>query len=137
MRLESLDLKMEKAVQNVVLAAIKQGLVKSAHDCSEGGLAVALAECCVTGKAVGARVSIEADVRTDALLFGESQSRVIVSCSKEDAGKIMRLCEDEGVTVAEIGEVGGYSLLVNNLIDVKADQISDVWKHSIDRKLRK
>ncbi len=127
----SLDLKKEKAVQNVVLAAIKQGLVKSAHDCSEGGLAVALAECCITKKEIGAKVNLDENVRKDALLFGESQSRVILSCSKEDVAKVSALCKIDDVKMQEIGETGGDKLVINELVSIDVKKISDTWKGAI------
>jgi len=73
-----IDLGLEKGVQDTCLEGIRKGLIKSAHDCSEGGLAVALAECCVTGpRSVGAAVDLKDEIRPDCLLFGESQSRIV------------------------------------------------------------
>jgi phosphoribosylformylglycinamidine synthase II len=72
----ALDLKREKSVQEAALEAIKEGLVCSAHDCSEGGIAVALAECCITGpRQIGATVETGVTMRRDFALFGEDQSR--------------------------------------------------------------
>jgi len=126
----SLELEKEKAVQKVVLAAIKQGLVKSAHDCSEGGIAVALAESCVE-KEIGAKIKLEENVRKDALLFGESQSRVILSCSKDNVDKISALCKIDDVKMQEIGEVTGDKLAINELIDMDVKKIADTWKGAI------
>ena len=111
-------------------------MVKSAHDCSQGGLAVALAECCA-GKEIGAKVKVEQNVRKDALLFGESQSRVILSCSKENSSKIIELCKADAVSVQEIGEVSGDKLIINELINVDVKKISDAWKGAIERFLKK
>jgi len=132
----SLDLEKEKAVQNVVLAAIKQGPIKSAHDCSEGGLSVALAECCVTGKEIGAKVKVEENLRKDALLFGESQSRVVLSCAKENVAKITALCKIDDVKIQEIGEVSGDRLVINRLIDIDVKKISDTWRGAIGEILK-
>jgi phosphoribosylformylglycinamidine synthase len=107
----SIDLAGEKAVQNVVLSAIKQGLVKSAHDCSEGGLAVALAECCA-GKEIGANVKV-------------------LSCSKEDVAKISALCQVDDVKMGEIGETGGDKLVINDLIDIDVKKVAETWKGAI------
>ena len=80
-----IDLKLERAVQTCCLEAIEQGLLHSAHDISDGGLAVALAECCIGGpeKPLGARIETHEMIRGDALLFSESQSRIVVSLSRE------------------------------------------------------
>ncbi|MDM7999062.1 MAG: phosphoribosylformylglycinamidine synthase subunit PurL, partial [Dehalococcoidia bacterium] len=83
----ALDLKQEKRVQEAVLEIIGQRLAASAHDCSDGGLAVALAECCIMG-GHGAAVTLRDKMRTDALLFGESQSRVIISTAPRNQDKV-------------------------------------------------
>jgi len=76
-----LDIDLEKRVQNSVLEMIADKLVQSAHDCSEGGLAVAIAESCISGsKTIGADIRFSSKIRLDALLFGETQSRIVVSC---------------------------------------------------------
>ena len=70
----------EKRLHGLCLWSIDSGILSSAHDCSEGGIAVALAECCLSGpKPMGASLALEGDGRPDALLFGESQSRIVVS----------------------------------------------------------
>lgn len=131
----SLDLEKEKKMQEVVLNTIGQDLVKSAHDCSEGGIAVALAECCVTKKEVGAKVKVEENIRKDALLFGESQSRVILSCNKDDVAKISALCKDD-VKMQEIGEVTGDKLVINSLVDIDVKKIADTWRGAIGEILK-
>src|SRR6185436_6893979 len=97
------DFTREKAVQDAVLGGIRSGLLKSAHDCSEGGLAVALAECCISNREVplGANVDLAPltqgkSIRNDALLFGETQSRVIVTCRKENLRTVMLYLERRG-----------------------------------------
>jgi phosphoribosylformylglycinamidine synthase len=127
----SLDLEKEKAVQKVVLSAIQQGLVKSAHDCSEGGLAVALAECCITKKEIGAKIKVDENVRKDALLFGESQSRIILSCTKDNVAKISALCEIDNVKMQEIGEATGDKVIINDLINIDVKKVADTWKGAI------
>jgi phosphoribosylformylglycinamidine synthase len=98
---------------------IQAGGVKSAHDCSEGGLAVALAECCIsqqvareTPRLIGARVDLTAASRgrLDALLFGEAHSRVVITCAPIDAAKIVERAKLMGVPAARIGIVGGDKL---------------------------
>src|SRR5260221_12884264 len=78
----SLNLDREKTVHNAVIAAAEVGLLRSAHDCSDGGIAVALAECCFSSlnrKAVGADIELPASLSPTTLLFSESPSRIIVS----------------------------------------------------------
>ena len=103
----ALNLDRERAVQACVRTAIDQGLLQSAHDCSEGGLAVAIAECALSsGQSLGATISLMRDgLRTDSLLFGESQSRIVVSVKPEDAGAVRRIASEAGVTCAELGTV--------------------------------
>ena len=107
-----LDLDEEKAVQAAVLAAIRAGGVRSAHDVSDGGLAVCLAESCVFS-GLGADVSLPAtDARLDAVLFGEAQSRVVLSVAPESVEAVERLATDAGARATRIGTVGGAALAV-------------------------
>jgi len=133
----SLDLSKEKALQDTVLAAIKKGLVESAHDCSEGGLAVALAESCITAKKLGAKVELGSDgIRDDALLFGESQSRVILSAKQANAKKILQLAKKNKVPASIIGKVGGSKIIINKLIDVSLDDAFGAWSKAIEKCLK-
>ena len=110
------DLKKEKAVQDATLDCIRAGWVKSAHDCSEGGLAVTLAECCFTKNVAlntprftGAQVDLSAlkCARKDALLFGETQSRIVLSASPANADNILAKAKELSVPAAVIGKVTG------------------------------
>ncbi len=110
----ALDLAMEQKVQGVCLAAIRAGLVASAHDCSDGGLAVTLAESCLQGR-LGAAVTLpegEAGLRPDARLFGESPSRIVLSASAENAARIEAMAKEAGAPVAVLGTVGGDALTI-------------------------
>jgi phosphoribosylformylglycinamidine synthase len=143
----ALDLEAEKAVQRCVLTLIRAGLVHSAHDCSDGGLAVALAECCVSNPAqpLGAVVRLHADgLRRDALLFGESQSRVILTVAPADAGEALRVAWDTGVPAAVIGVVVRERLLIEVGPDrggpgcrIEADlsALLDRWSKSLEHAL--
>lgn len=108
-----LDLQREKGVQQACLEAMRTGLVKSAHDCSEGGLAVALAECCFCGNGAvrGARIHLARTVRADVVWFGESQSRILVSATPVAAERIEALCGNYNVSVTRIGVVEGDRLI--------------------------
>jgi phosphoribosylformylglycinamidine synthase len=110
-----LDFANEKAVQNAVRALIRMGLVRSAHDCSEGGLAVALAECCMSGEtAVGAEIEFVGcgELSAEELLFSEAQSRVVISVRKENASAALSLAEWQGVPARRLGMTGGDTLRV-------------------------
>lgn len=101
------DLLGERRLQHAVLAAIQKGLVESAHDVSEGGLACALAECALgDGEALlGVEVTLDDPLPTAALFFGEAQGRVIVSCDSNNAEKLQQLARDHGVPSRVIGTV--------------------------------
>jgi len=142
-----LSLDIEKALQDFALKVIHEGLVQSAHDCSDGGLAVALAECCVSGPraAQGAVVKLGlGSLRRDALLFGESQSRIILSTRPTAVESILSRAAEAGVPAAQIGTVGGGRLVIEVepgkvgdgcRIDLPIRQVSDCWVHAIEEQL--
>jgi phosphoribosylformylglycinamidine (FGAM) synthase-like enzyme len=120
-------------VQNAVRGLIQAGLVKSAHDCSEGGIAVTLAECCFNpNEALGAEVDLTpcsrrplGDARASqseaATLFGEAQSRIVISVVPADAEKAVQTLRAAGVSAWQIGTVGGTDLLIG------ADEATYRW----------
>jgi phosphoribosylformylglycinamidine synthase len=142
-----LSLQTEKAVQDFVLKVIHEGLVQSAHDCSDGGLAVALAECCVSGPHAsrGAVVKLGlGTLRRDALLFGESQSRIILSVRPNVVASLLSRASEAGVPAAHIGTVGGNRLVIEIeqgrvsdgcRIDLPIEQVSDRWLHALEEQL--
>src|SRR4026208_107131 len=142
-----LSLDIEKALQDFALKVIHEGLVQSAHDCSDGGLAVALAECCVSGPraAQGAVGTLGLGLlRRDALLFGESQSRIILSTRPTAVESILSRAAEAGVPAAQIGTVGGGRLVIEVepgkvsdgcRIDLPIRQVSDCWVHAIEEQL--
>jgi phosphoribosylformylglycinamidine synthase len=142
-----LNLETEKALHEFVLKVIHEGLVQSAHDCSDGGLAVALAECCVSGPhaARGAVVKLGlGSLRRDALLFGESQSRIILSTSPDAVESLLTRAAAAGVPAASIGQVGGNRLIIDVergrlsegcRVDLPIEQVSDCWAHAIEEQL--
>ena len=139
----SLNLARERAVQELVRAAIDRGLVRSAHDCSEGGLAVALAECAMASEnqGLGAAIVLESQgLRTDSLLFSESQSRIIVSASTEDAATMLRMAEESAVPCTEIGTVKRDRMTVavrdhlrgtTTCIDRDCASLSAIWRGAV------
>jgi phosphoribosylformylglycinamidine synthase len=118
-----LDINLELNVQRLVLAAIRRGLIKSAHDTAEGGLAIALAECCITGK-IGANLEIsgaiverateQETVRPDAVLFGETQSRVILTVAPENLDALQKMAQLVNVPMTALGAVGGDRLVLHS-----------------------
>ncbi|RNB57874.1 phosphoribosylformylglycinamidine synthase subunit PurL [Brevibacillus gelatini] len=129
-----IDLNKEAAVQKLVLTAIRKGLVNSAHDLSEGGLGVALAESCF-GKGIGAKVELSSELRSDVLLFSESQSRILLSASPEQAEAILALAGEHGVPAEKIGTIGGDRLVVNvngtEAINASIQEVKAAWKDAI------
>jgi phosphoribosylformylglycinamidine synthase len=132
-----LDLEEEKTLHSVLLAAIREGLVHSAHDVSDGGLAVTLAECCFLGaQRIGATITLDStDLRKDALYFGESQSRVVVSCAAEHAAAILRKAEEAGLAAARIGTTGGTHLRINDDIDLAVEELAAAHGGTLERML--
>ncbi|MGN7471491.1 phosphoribosylformylglycinamidine synthase subunit PurL [Brevibacillus sp. SAFN-007a] len=129
-----IDLNKEAAVQKLALTAIRKGLVHSAHDLSEGGLGVALAESCF-GKGIGAQVELSSELRNDVLLFSESQSRILLSASPEQAEAILALAGEHGVPAEKIGTIGGDRLVVNvngtEAINASIQEVKAAWKDAI------
>jgi phosphoribosylformylglycinamidine synthase subunit PurL len=108
------DLAYEIEIQNAARDLICEGLVRSAHDCSEGGLAVALAECCFNPeKLFGAEITLKAgDSAATTVLFNESQSRIVVSVANEELQKTMSILQERQVPFQELGRVGGEELRI-------------------------
>jgi phosphoribosylformylglycinamidine synthase len=108
------DLELEIKVQNAVRKLIQEGLAKSAHDCSEGGLAVALAECCFNPeKLLGAHIDLNAgDTPATTALFNEAQSRIIISVDAEDVERSMSILRERGVPFEQLGKVSGDHLRI-------------------------
>jgi phosphoribosylformylglycinamidine synthase len=130
----SLDLSFEKRLQETVLEAIRRGWVRSAHDTSEGGLAVALAECCIMDRErpVGASIQIESrGIRPDFLLFGEDQSRIILSCKPEHVQNIVELGQMHGVPVQHLGKTGGDRLVIGNWVDLPLTKLAEIYYTAI------
>ncbi len=133
-----LNLKDEQAVQRLCLELIHRQSIASAHDCSEGGLAVALAESCFTGpKPVGAAIALKGSIRADALLFGESQSRIVISFPEERSQSIETLAKKAGVAFSVLGQVGGpaFQIKINEKEFINEDipVLEDIWKYSLSR----
>jgi phosphoribosylformylglycinamidine synthase len=133
------DLTHEIKIQNAVRDLIRDGLVKSAHDCSEGGLAVAIAESCFNPKErLGAEIKLDQTSQSDVatILFNESQSRIVISVAPEDLEKTMSILRNAGVPFHRLGKVGAKELRVQ-IGDQKFSwpivDLYDDWWNSIRR----
>jgi phosphoribosylformylglycinamidine synthase len=161
------DLETAKTLHTTLLGLIQSGLVKSAHDCSEGGLTVCLAESCIsqlvareTPRLIGAQIDLSdvgqasslyqtksedkngdrqdvcPTVRLDTLLFGETQSRAVISCAPLDAVKVIERAKLLGVHAIPIGKVGGDQLTIkigDKDFSAPLAELHDAWWNSIAR----
>lgn len=129
-----LNLGTEKKLLGGVLKAIQSGLVQSAHDVSEGGLAAALAESCISGN-VGASVQWSTDLRNDVALFSESQSRIVLSVSPDHKNALEKLLQEADVPFTALGVVGGNKLSINingaSALEESVEALKSVWEDAI------
>jgi phosphoribosylformylglycinamidine synthase subunit PurL len=129
-----LNLDTEKKLLGGVLKAIQSGLVQSAHDVSEGGLAAALAESCISGN-VGASVQWSTDLRNDVALFSESQSRIVLSVSPDHKNALEKHLQEAGVPFTALGVVGGNKLSINingaSALEESVEALKSVWEDAI------
>ena len=128
----SIDLDLERRVQRLCRRAVREGLLESAHDCADGGLAVALVESCIAG-GIGFRCTAESSGRWDAALFGEAQSRIVASLASDALPAFERLAAEEGVPWTRLGTTGGDSLAIPGLMDVPLAALEDAWRHGLER----
>ena len=126
-----IDIDLEKQVQQVCRDAIEQGLITSAHDCSEGGLAVALAECSIQG-GMGFTGEFSVADRWDVTLFGERQSRIIVGLSEDRWDALVSLAAGFGVPAIKLGYTGGGRFRFNGQVDLFVSEISRVWNNGLE-----
>ena len=129
-----LDLARERAVQRLTLEAIAAGIVRSAHDCSDGGLAVALAECCLwSGLGLTLDAVLPAETTADplalsALLFGESPSRIVVSFPTDRYGELAALAGRASVPLTRLGIAGGDSFALGSAWSVPVARLHTAWR---------
>ncbi len=131
----SLDLEAEKRLHGLLFEAVP--LLSSAHDCSEGGLAVALAESAMAG-GIGAGVSLGpliagGPARKDALLFGESAGRVVLSLAGKNMGALKGLAGKWNIPLFELGRTGGGSLRIDSDINLTLGELSGAFNDSLRR----
>ncbi len=125
----------EKLINDTILELNGMKLLKSAHDVSDGGIGIALAECCVMNRDanIGCSVKLNYKDRFDYSLFSESQGRIIVSVDKKNCGKVARLLSDKRIPFEEIGVTGGNELVINDKIKLGLNVISDGYYNSIHK----
>ncbi len=131
----SINLNIERRVQACCLEAIRQGIVRSAHDCSDGGLAVALAESCIAG-GIGIKAKWKMAGRVDSELFGEAQSRIVVSLKPGLLGELRKLVAKHRVPLKELGTVGGKRFAIKSVVDLSLDEVADAWHNGLERAMR-
>jgi phosphoribosylformylglycinamidine synthase len=136
------DFKMEKALQQLLITGAREGLLRSAHDCSEGGLAVTLAECTFGTGGIGLSVDLSpvaapAAWTSAATLFSETASRVVVSVAREHAGAVLERAKRLGVPAREIGKTGAgrINVLMNgqSVIDVAVSEAETIWDSALEK----
>ena len=138
-----LDLQRELAVQKTCLAAAEAGLLLATHDCSDGGLAVALAEMCFSSlgrDAIGAEVDLTGTLDPTSILFSESPSRIVLSFSPTDAAAIEEIARSNNVPFAILGRVGGTRLTVSvngqTAVDAAVSNLETAWRTALSVKLQ-
>ena len=130
----TIDLDVERSVQRLLRELIAEGSVVSAHDCSDGGLAVALAECSFAG-GVGVDVDVDlAGTRVDVALFGEAPSRIVISTRATEWPKIEKRARNAGVAVRALGHVGGDRLRIGP-VNIAFEPGFEAWDRGLERAL--
>ncbi len=130
----SIDLDLETAVQRVCRKLVSSGIANSTHDCSDGGLAVAIAECSIAG-GVGAEITAPITGRWDAALFGEGQSRIIVTLPADRLPDLSEISAAEGVPWLNLGTVSGGNLTIGDILSVQVSRLSEVHANALGNAL--
>jgi phosphoribosylformylglycinamidine synthase len=137
----AVDFALEKQVQQTCRQGIREGWVNSAHDCAEGGIAVALAESCIAGN-LGASVQLAPKGRLDELLFGEAHSRILVTAPPEKQAEWESYLQQSlGTSWLKIGVVTGGNLQIvtgdnNSPIDLSIHEMTHIWSNAIEKRLK-
>ena len=134
-RVPRLDLELERRVQEACLKIIQAGLVESAHDCSDGGLSVAIAESAFSNyrkEAVGCEVNIEGDLSQAALLFSETPSRIVLSAELHNTDNIFEITRAHNISALVIGRTGGDRLVINvngeTIVNRRVAEVESAWR---------
>ena len=142
-RVPQIDLALEHAVQNTCLEAAEAGLLESAHDCSDGGLAVALAECCFSSlnrASTGAEITLHENLAPAAALFSETPSRIVISYPASSAEAVQEIARRHNVPLQLIGTVGDEALRITLngelVVDSSIELLEQTWRAALPRKLQ-
>ncbi len=126
-----IDLDFESALQNALLDSIHKGLINSAHDLSDGGLAVALAEKAIFS-GIGADIDITAlGSNMHEVLYSEAQSGVVVTCAEDGQDALKEHFSDAGIPVYRIGTAGGEELVISDLVSLKVNELGEIYENVI------
>lgn len=125
-----LDLDLELKLQETLLSAIQNGMVTAAHDCSDGGLAITLAEMCIYGK-LGAEITLPDVNDINEYLFSEAQSGVIITCKSDQVQLITNHFENAGVSATKLGTVKGSTLNIDGIAQVGIEELNDLYESTI------
>jgi phosphoribosylformylglycinamidine synthase II len=128
----ALDLELERALHETLCQAAGEGLLRSAHDCSEGGLGVTLAECCISGD-IGADVHLADELPPVASLFAETQSRAVVTVAEADVEAFIEIALEHEVPYAVIGTVGGGCLTIEGLAEACLGDLREAYEPTLER----
>jgi len=136
-----LDLAEEVALQELCREAADRGLLRSAHDVADGGLAVCLAECAFHSRThLGCDLDLGEEMRTDVLLFGESQSRIVVTVRPEELDKLLGLARKKHVHASILGETGGEDLIFHHqdreAVRIPVAEAYRAWKEALPEAFR-
>jgi phosphoribosylformylglycinamidine synthase len=139
-----IDLELEKRVQQTCLNLADRFLLKSAHDCADGGLAVAIAESCFSSlnrKSRGAVIDLTGELSAETMLFAETPSRIVISFSAENASEVEAAAKEAGCPFSVIGRVSGGELRIKingaDSIAAPVDDLENAWKNSLKNKLER
>ncbi len=142
-RVPVLDLERERAIQNACLEMAEAGLLQSAHDCADGGLAVALAESCFSSlgrEAIGAQVELDGTLSHASLVFSESPSRIIVSFNQMVVDQVREIAVRHDAPFEILGKVGGDKLAIsvngNEVLNANVADLESTWRNGLSRKLQ-
>ena len=133
----AISLPLEQRVQTLCREVIRKGIILSAHDCSDGGLAVALAECAIPSGVgfVGGSSLARLPARWDCSFFGERQSRIVVALPEEHVAELLRLAAESNVPVLHLGRTGGHRFRLGRYADLPLSEVADAWENALDRAL--
>jgi len=128
------DLEEEYDLHQFIKKSIQDKLVQSAHDISEGGVAVTLSESCMAGE-IGCSIQSDKNIRQDAFLFGEAQSRVIISVKEENKDAFIELAKEKDQQISVLGVTGGEEIIVDGVTILTLNELSHLYNETLPKYL--